>query len=176
MHECHPLRCGGGSAVSNTLYYGDNLNVLRDSIASESVDLVYLDPPFNSQANYNILFKSPTGARSQAQIEAFEDTWHWSHEAEDAYDQVTQKPINLRGRLFGSLMIHHMSDRTTAKWMKRVGVFTGTTSLVQEAQPEAILTMKFLVCQAIGGTAKSVWLSWWLMAWLRFRAKGPSQD
>lgn len=61
----------------NALYYGDNLDVLRDSIASESVDLIYLDPPFNSNANYNVLFRSPAGAGSQAQIEAFEDTWHW---------------------------------------------------------------------------------------------------
>lgn len=74
--------------MTNHLYYGDNLAVLRESIASESVDLVYLDPPFNSQATYNLLFKSPTGVGSEAQIEAFEDTWHWSHEAEDAFDQV----------------------------------------------------------------------------------------
>lgn len=45
--------------MTNRLYYGDNLDVLRNSIASESVDLIYLDPPFNSNANYNILFKSP---------------------------------------------------------------------------------------------------------------------
>ena len=76
--------------VTNALYYGDNLAVLRESIASESVDLVYLDPPFNSNANYNVLFKSPAGAGSQAQIEAFEDTWHWGPEAEDAFDQVIQ--------------------------------------------------------------------------------------
>jgi site-specific DNA-methyltransferase (adenine-specific) len=74
--------------MTNALYYGDNLAVLRESIAGESVDLVYLDPPFNSNANYNVLFKSPTGAGSQAQIEAFEDTWHWGQEAEDAFDQV----------------------------------------------------------------------------------------
>jgi DNA modification methylase len=74
--------------VGNALYYGDNLAVLRNDIASESVDLIYLDPPFNSQANYNVLFRSPTGERSQAQIEAFEDTWHWGQEAEDAFDQV----------------------------------------------------------------------------------------
>jgi len=74
--------------VTNALYYGDNLAVLRDSIASESVDLVYLDPPFNSNANYNVLFKSPSGEQSAAQIEAFEDTWHWGQEAEDAFDQV----------------------------------------------------------------------------------------
>jgi 16S rRNA G966 N2-methylase RsmD len=55
----------------NTLYYGDNLQVLRASVASETVDLVYLDPPFNSQANYNVLFKAMTGQKSEAQIEAF---------------------------------------------------------------------------------------------------------
>ena len=74
--------------MANALYYGDNLDVLRDSIASNSVDLIYLDPPFNSNANYNVLFRSPAGAGSQAQIEAFEDTWHWGQEAESAFDQV----------------------------------------------------------------------------------------
>lgn len=72
----------------NTLYYGDNLQVLRASVASESVDLVYLDPPFNSQASYNVLFKAPSGEKSQAQIEAFEDTWHWNDYAENAFDEV----------------------------------------------------------------------------------------
>ncbi|MFG6282201.1 DNA methyltransferase [Sphingomonas sp. S6] len=72
----------------NHLYYGDNLDVLRDHIADASVDLIYLDPPYNSNANYNILFKSPTGAGADAQIEAFEDTWHWNDTAEDAFDQV----------------------------------------------------------------------------------------
>ena len=74
--------------TANALYYGDNLAVLRESIAGESVDLVYLDPPFNSQATYNVLFKSPAGSGSQAQVAAFEDTWHWGQEAEDAFDQV----------------------------------------------------------------------------------------
>lgn len=74
--------------MSNTLYFGDNLHVLREHIASESVDLVYLDPPFNSNANYNILFKSPEGAQSESQIEAFEDTWHWNDSAESAFDEV----------------------------------------------------------------------------------------
>lgn len=74
--------------MANTLYYGDNLQVLRGFIDSESVDLIYLDPPFNSQANYNILFKSPAGMKSRAQIEAFEDTWHWNEFAELAFDEV----------------------------------------------------------------------------------------
>lgn len=76
--------------MTNHLYYGDNLQVLRAHIATESVDLIYLDPPFNSQATYNVLFRSPAGERSQAQIEAFEDTWHWNDSAERAFDEVMQ--------------------------------------------------------------------------------------
>jgi site-specific DNA-methyltransferase (adenine-specific) len=72
----------------NRLYYGDNLTVLRGCISDESVDLVYLDPPFNSQATYNVLFKSTAGEKSKAQIAAFEDTWHWGDEAELAFDGV----------------------------------------------------------------------------------------
>ncbi len=63
--------------MGNQLYYGDNLDVMRGSIRDESVDLVYLDPPFNSNASYNVLFRAPSGEQSQAQIEAFDDTWHW---------------------------------------------------------------------------------------------------
>jgi site-specific DNA-methyltransferase (adenine-specific) len=74
--------------VTNRLYYGDNLQVLRDEIATESVDLIYLDPPFNSNATYNVLFRSPTGEAAESQIEAFEDSWHWNDHAEDAFDQV----------------------------------------------------------------------------------------
>src|SRR5579862_9901758 len=74
--------------MMNGLYYGDNLAVLRESIKNESVDLIYLDPPFNSSANYNVLFKALTGEGSQAQIEAFEDTWHWNAHAELAFDEV----------------------------------------------------------------------------------------
>ncbi len=76
--------------MTNHLYYGDNLHVLRESIATESIDLIYLDPPFNSQATYNVLFRSPKGEQSQAQIEAFEDTWHWNASAEQAFDEVMQ--------------------------------------------------------------------------------------
>ncbi len=69
----------------NALCYGDNLPILREHIADDSVDLIYLDPPFNSKATYNILFDEPTGEMSEAQIAAFEDTWHWGIEAERTF-------------------------------------------------------------------------------------------
>ena len=72
----------------NALFYGDNLDVLREHIANESVDLIYLDPPFNSNATYNVLFRAPAGQQSEAQIEAFEDTWHWGDSAARAFDEV----------------------------------------------------------------------------------------
>src|SRR5262249_1000546 len=71
--------------TENTLFYGDNLKVLREHISNECVDLIYLDPPFNSSRSYNVLFKNESGFESEAQIKAFEDTWHWSHAALDTY-------------------------------------------------------------------------------------------
>jgi len=74
--------------MRDKLYYGDNLAILREHVADESVDLVYLDPPFNSNASYNVLFKAPEGHESHAQMEAFDDTWHWGEAAEKAFDEV----------------------------------------------------------------------------------------
>ena len=72
--------------MANALFYGDNLAVLRERIADESVDLVYLDPPFNSNASYNVLFREKTGEESPAQIQAFTDTWEWTQETEYAFE------------------------------------------------------------------------------------------
>ncbi len=74
--------------MGNRLYYGDNLDILRRYIPNDSVDLIYLDPPFNSQADYNILFKEHTGKPSEAQITAFEDTWHWTEETERTFQEI----------------------------------------------------------------------------------------
>lgn len=69
----------------NTLYYGDNLDIMRRYIADESVDLIYLDPPFNSDQDYNILFKEQDGSRASSQIRAFKDTWTWNQESEAVF-------------------------------------------------------------------------------------------
>jgi len=69
----------------NKLYFGDNLEILRDYVADESVDFIYLDPPFNSKATYNVLFKEQKGTASPAQIAAFEDTRRWDMSTETAY-------------------------------------------------------------------------------------------
>ncbi len=73
--------------MPNTLYYGDNLEILRQHVPDESVDLVYLDPPFNSNASYNVLFKEQSGEESPAQIKAFTDTWEWTQESERTFEQ-----------------------------------------------------------------------------------------
>ena len=73
--------------MPNSLFYGDNLQVLRDHIPDESVDLVYLDPPFNSNASYNVLFREKSGEESPAQIKAFTDTWEWTLETERTFEE-----------------------------------------------------------------------------------------
>ena len=77
-------------AHQNKLYYGDNLDVLRRYIPDQSVDLIYLDPPFNSRQDYNVLFAEKDGSRSASQITAFKDTWEWNIEAERAYEEVVE--------------------------------------------------------------------------------------
>ncbi len=80
----------------NRLYYGDNLAILREHIPNESVDLIYLDPPFNSNRSYNVLFRDESGGEAEAQLVAFEDSWHWGPSAEATYQElVTQAPANV---------------------------------------------------------------------------------
>ena len=81
---------------TNQLYYGDNLEILRNHIPDESVDLIYIDPPFNSNQAYNVIFSESDGSSSQAQIQAFEDTWHWGDNTEETYhDLINTAPQQL---------------------------------------------------------------------------------
>ena len=86
----------------NQLYYGDNLDVLRRHVASESVDLIYLDPPFNSNATYNVLFADKGGGKAAAQLQAFKDTWSWA-EAAAIYQELSL----LQGRLGDAMRAFH---------------------------------------------------------------------
>jgi DNA modification methylase len=78
-------------AANNLLYYGDNLDVLRRHVGDESVDLVYLDPPFKSNQDYNVLFAEHNGTRAAAQIKAFEDTWRWDQESARTYEETVER-------------------------------------------------------------------------------------
>lgn len=87
---------------TNKLYYGDCLEILTKKIPAESVDLVYLDPPFNSNKNYNAIFSSSDGKLSRAQITAFEDTWHWGEQSQEEFDRLLHNP--LAGKLGEALL------------------------------------------------------------------------
>ncbi len=90
----------------NALYYSDNLEIIRQYLPDECVDLIYLDPPFNSSRNYNVLFKDEGGKESEAQVVAFQDTWHWTPAAARAYEElVTQVGGNV-GELISALRVY----------------------------------------------------------------------
>jgi DNA modification methylase len=105
---------------TNVLYYGDNLHILREYIHDESVDLIYLDPPFNSNRSYNVLFKEETGASSPAQIEAFEDTWNWAGAAA-AYDEIAHSPNQSVARIVRALVEGLGHNQVTA-YLTMMGV------------------------------------------------------
>jgi len=92
-----------GRQQKNILFYGDNLATLREYIDDESVDLIYLDPPFNSQRTYNVLFKDESGQESESQIAAFDDTWHWDAAAEEAYYKLATDSSNEVSKMIGAL-------------------------------------------------------------------------
>lgn len=89
--------------MKNQLYYGDNLKILREYIQDDSVDLVYLDPPFNSNRNYNVLFKDESGQDSEAQLTAFEDTWHWDLYAAKTFHELVTSAAPKVATMIGAL-------------------------------------------------------------------------
>lgn len=160
--------------MTNHLYYGDNLAVLRESIADESVDLIYLDPPFNSNASYNVLFKSPTGDQSAAQIEAFDDTWHWGDEAEAAFQAVRRSGhTDAAGMLEAMRGFLGMNDMMAYLAMMAVRlielhrVLKPTGSLYLHCDPTASHYLKVLLDAVFG--AKNFRNE---IVWLRAQPKG----
>jgi DNA modification methylase len=151
----------------NTLFYGDNLKILREYIPDESVDLIYLDPPFNSNRNYNVLFKDESGSESEAQITAFEDTWHWNQGAEETYNElVTQAPDHV-SKMIASLRDFIGTNQMTAYLVMMAArlvelhrVLKPTGSLYLHCDPTASHYLK-IILDTIFGTknyrAEIIW-------------------
>ncbi len=141
----------------NKLYFGDNLVVLREHIADESIDLVYLDPPFNSNKNYNILFNNPKGQKSEAQITAFEDTWHWGDEAEREYTEILHQPntdvaemiLSFRKFLKNSDMMAYLT-MMTIRLLELHRVLKPTGSLYLHCDPTASHYLKVMMDMVFG--------------------------
>lgn len=87
----------------NRLFCGDNLEILREYLSDASVDLIYLDPPFNSNRNYNVLFRDESGIEADAQITAFEDTWHWDRNARNTYENLLTETPDRISRMIEAL-------------------------------------------------------------------------
>ena len=145
--------------MTNRLYYGDNLDILRNReyFPDECVDLIYLDPPFNSNRNYNVLFKSESGADSQAQITAFEDTWHWGEMAEETYrDLITDAPEKVSTAIEALLNLIERNQMMaylvmmTARLVELRRVLKPTGSLYLHCDPTASHYLK-IVLDAIFG-------------------------
>ena len=142
---------------TNVLYYGDNLDILRKYIPDESVDLIYLDPPFNSKKDYNILFKETSGLESEAQIHAFTDSWHWSQSAQDTYQElITKAPMKV-GKLIDSL--HSAIGQNdvmaylvmmTIRLLELHRVLKPTGSLYLHCDPSASHYLKIVLDQIFG--------------------------
>ncbi|MGA2241545.1 MAG: DNA methyltransferase [Verrucomicrobiota bacterium] len=139
-----------------TLYYGDNLDILKRYLKDETVDLVYLDPPFNSAQNYNAFFHEKDGTDAASQIRAFEDTWHWDIETKKAYDAVTEQPGKVSDVmqaffqfLGGNDMMAYLT-MMSSRLVELRRVLKSTGSLYLHCDPTASHYLK-LLCDAIMG-------------------------
>ncbi|MBA3342017.1 MAG: site-specific DNA-methyltransferase [Gemmatimonadaceae bacterium] len=142
--------------AENLLFYGDNLDVLRRHIKDESVDLVYLDPPFNSSRSYNVLFAEQDGSRAAAQIQAFEDTWRWDEAASAAYHETVEtggkvSEVMQAFRLFlgDSDMLAYLS-MMAPRLVELRRVITATGSLYLHCDPTASHYLKLLLDAVFG--------------------------
>ncbi len=142
----------------NTLYFGDNLQILREHIPNTSVDLIYLDPPFNSNRNYNVYLATPRGQQSDAQITAFEDTWHWGDQAEREYsDLLHQANTDIPALITALRTVLHESDlmaylvMMTSRLIELHRVLKPTGSLYLHCDPTASHYLKIVLDAVFGG-------------------------
>jgi site-specific DNA-methyltransferase (adenine-specific) len=143
--------------TQNTLFYGDNLPILREHISDESIDLIYLDPPFNSNRSYNVLFKDESGIESEAQISAFDDSWHWDKSASLTYHEIIQiapsNVANMIGSLHGFIGENQMMAylvMMTARLVELHRVLKPTGSLYLHCDPTASHYLKIILDTIFG--------------------------
>ncbi|GAB4289630.1 MAG: site-specific DNA-methyltransferase [Roseovarius sp.] len=156
------------AAAMNHLYYGDNLQVLRESIADESVDLIYLDPPFNSNATYSHLFKDESGQVSGAQIAAFEDTWHWDDMVSgQALVELRESPYQEAAKMLDAMVGFLGKNPMTAylammavRLVELHRVLKPTGSLYLHCDPTASHYLKILLDAVFGAQQYSNELIW----------------
>ncbi len=146
------------AAATNRLYYGDNLQILRDYIATESVDLIYLDPPFTSNRSYNVLFKEESGQDADAQITAFDDTWHWGVSAEATYHALVQNApahvavmIGALREFIGTNQMMAYLTMMAARLVELHRVLKPTGSLYLHCDPSASHYLKVILDTIFGG-------------------------
>ena len=143
--------------TSNSLYYGDNLDILRRYVEDESVDLIYLDPPFNSNQTYNILFQEKDGTQSASQIKAFGDTWHWDEAAARSYEDAVEaggqvaEAMQAFRKLIGSNDMLAYLSMMAPRLVELRRVLKPTGSLYLHCDPTASHFLKLLL-DAIFGT------------------------
>ncbi|MDX2137804.1 MAG: site-specific DNA-methyltransferase, partial [Chloroflexota bacterium] len=144
---------------ANRLYYGDNLDILRNReyFPNECVDLIYLDPPFNSSRNYNVLFKDESGTQSEAQIMAFEDTWHWGPTAEATYHQLVtdsaprvSAAVGALRTIVGTNQMMAYLVMMTARLVELHRVLKATGSLYLHCDPTASHYLKIILDTIFG--------------------------
>jgi site-specific DNA-methyltransferase (adenine-specific) len=156
--------------MKNSLFFGDCLDVLREFNA-ESVDLIYLDPPFNSKADYNILFTSPTG-KSKSQIEAFEDTWHWSEQSEKEFADILKQGntdvselLSALRRFLGENDLMAYITMMTNRLLELHRVLKLTGSLYLHCDPTASHYLKIVLDAVFGKTNIRNEIIWHYRRW-----------
>lgn len=142
----------------NRLFYGDNLRILRREIKDQSVDLLYADPPFQSNRSYNVLFKHKSGEQAQAQIEAFDDTWTWSQDSEELFDELVEggapsavaEAIIATRRLLGDNDVMAYLVMMTARLVECHRVLKSTGTLWLHCDPTASHYLKIILDAIFG--------------------------
>jgi len=160
------------SILENTLFFGDNLPILREHIPDESIDLIYLDPPFNSSRSYNVLFKEESGKASEAQMIAFDDTWHWDRSAITAFNDICEHAprnivdmIEALHRFIGQNQMMAYLVMMTARLVELHRVLRPTGSLYLHCDPTASHYLKIILDTIFGASAFRNEIIWHYQRW-----------